>query len=36
MRLKLKSFVKIDLRIDYAYAVDTGDTKIYAGTKEAF
>ena len=36
LRLKLKSFVKIDLRIDYAYAVDTGDTKIYAGTKEAF
>lgn len=36
LRLKLKSFVKIDLRIDYAYAVDTGDTKVYAGTKEAF
>lgn len=36
LRLKLKSFVKIDLRIDYAYAVDTGETKVYAGTKEAF
>ena len=36
LRLKLKSFVKIDLRVDYAYAVDTGETKVYAGTKETF
>jgi outer membrane protein assembly factor BamA len=36
LRLKLKSFVKIDLRVDYAYAVETGDTKVYAGTKEQF
>ena len=36
LRIKLKSFVKIDLRIDYAYAVDTGDTKVYAGTREVF
>jgi outer membrane protein assembly factor BamA len=36
LRLKLKSFVNIDLRVDYAYAIDTGETKVYAGTKEAF
>jgi hemolysin activation/secretion protein len=36
LRLKLKSFVKIDLRVDYAYAPDTGDKKVYAGTKEVF
>lgn len=36
LRWKLKSFVKLDLRVDYAYNVDTGDTKAYAGTKEAF
>ena len=36
LRLKLKSFVKIDLRIDYAYAVGTGESKVYAGTREVF
>ncbi len=36
LRLKLKSFVKIELRVDYAYAVETGETKVYAGTKEPF
>ncbi len=35
-RLRLKSFVKIDLRVDAAYAYDTGEWKIFAGTKEVF
>jgi outer membrane protein assembly factor BamA len=36
LRLKLRSFVKLEMRVDYAYAVDTGETKVYAGTKEPF
>lgn len=36
LRLKLRSFVKIELRVDYAYAVESGETKVYAGTKEQF
>ncbi len=36
LRLKLRSFVKIELRVDYAYALETGETKVYAGTKEPF
>ncbi len=36
LQLKLKSFVKIDLHVDYAYAVETGKTKVYAGTREQF
>ena len=36
LRLRLKSFVKIDLRVDVAYAYDTGEYKVFAGTKEAF
>lgn len=36
LQLKLKSFVKIDLRVDYAYALETGKTKVYAGTREQF
>ena len=35
-RLRLKSFVKIDLRVDAAYAYDTGEYKIFAGTREVF
>ena len=35
-RLRLKSFVKIDLRVDAAYAYDTGEYKIFAGTREIF
>jgi outer membrane protein assembly factor BamA len=36
LRLRLKSFVKIDLRLDVAYVYETGDYKVFAGTKEAF
>jgi outer membrane protein assembly factor BamA len=36
LRLRLKSFVKIDLRVDVAYAYDTGEYKVFAGTKEVF
>ncbi len=36
LRLRLKSFVKIDLRVDIAYAYDTGEYKVFAGTKEIF
>lgn len=35
-RLRLKSFVKIDLRVDAAYVYDTGEYKIFAGTREVF
>jgi outer membrane protein assembly factor BamA len=35
-RLRLKSFVKIDLRVDVAYSYDTGEYKVFAGTKEVF
>ena len=36
LRLRLKSFVKIDLRVDVAYSFDTGAYKVFAGTKEIF
>jgi len=36
LRLRLKSFVKIDLRVDAAYTYDTGVWKYTAGTKEMF
>ena len=36
LQLKLKSFVKIELHIDYAYALETGKTKVYAGSREQF
>ncbi len=36
LRWKLKSFVNVTLRVEAAYAFDTGETKIYAGTKETF
>jgi outer membrane protein assembly factor BamA len=36
LRFRLKSFVNIELRVDVAYAYDTGQYKIIAGTKEAF
>ncbi len=36
IRLRLKSFVKIDLRVDASYAYDTGKYKIFAGTREVF
>lgn len=36
LRWKLKSFVKTDLRIDVAYAVETGSTKTIVTTREMF
>jgi len=36
LRLRLKSFVKIDLRVDVSYAYDTGEVKVFAGSKEMF
>jgi outer membrane protein assembly factor BamA len=36
LRLRLKAFVKIDLRVDAAYAYDVGEFKVFAGTKEMF
>lgn len=36
LRYKVKSFVKLDLRVDAVYAFETGDTRVYAATKEVF
>jgi hypothetical protein len=36
LRWKLKSYVKTDLNIDYAYAPDSGFSKIYASTSLIF
>ena len=36
LRVALKWFVKIQLRLDYGYALDGGEHKVYAGTKDAF
>lgn len=36
LRVRVKSLVKIDLRVDAAYAPETGDWTYYAGTKELF
>ena len=33
LRWKIKSFVKLDLRVDVAYAFDTGETRVYAGAR---
>ena len=35
-RWRLKSFIKIDLRVDAAYAHDIGEWRYFAGTKEIF
>ena len=35
-RLRLKAFVKIDLRVDAAYAHDSGEWRYFAGTRETF
>lgn len=35
-RLRLKSFVKIDLRVDVAWNPETGDTQVFAGTRDIF
>lgn len=36
LRLRLKAFVKLDLRLDMAYAYDTGNTRVFLGTGEVF
>jgi outer membrane protein assembly factor BamA len=36
LRLRLKSFVKIDLRLDVAYAPEIDATRVFLGTKEMF
>lgn len=36
LRYVLKSFVNIQLRLDYGYALDGGSSKTYAGTKDTF
>jgi outer membrane protein assembly factor BamA len=36
LRWRIKTFVKLELRADAAYATDTGDTKFYAGTSSTF
>ena len=36
IRFKIKTFVKLDLRVDVAYNADTGDTEVYAGTRNTF
>ena len=36
LRLKLRSFVKVDLRLDVAYGIDSHLTKVYASSSEMF
>lgn len=36
LRYSIQSFVKIQLRLDAGYAVETGGYKIYVGTKDTF
>ena len=36
LRLRLKAFVNIDLRLDAAYSRETGEFRYFAGTKELF
>jgi outer membrane protein assembly factor BamA len=36
LRWKVKTFVKVDVRVDAAYATDTGDNKFYVGTDSTF
>lgn len=36
LRFRLKSFVKIDLRLDVAWSPDSGETRAFLGTKELF
>lgn len=36
LRLRLKAFVKVDLRLDVAYAPETGTTRAFLGTREMF
>lgn len=36
LRMTLESFVKIQLRLDYGYALRSGDSKGYAGSKDTF
>ncbi len=36
LRLRLKVFVKVDLRLDVAYAPETSRTRVFLGTREMF
>ena len=36
LRLRVKSFVKFNLRMDASYAYDTGEYRLFAGTSEVF
>lgn len=36
LRLRLKAFVKVDLRLDVAYAPETNQTRAFLGTREMF
>jgi outer membrane protein assembly factor BamA len=36
LRWKIKTYVKLDVRVDAAYAPDTGDSKLYVGTNSTF
>ncbi len=36
LRWRVQSFVDVTLRVDTAYAVDTGETKLYASTSSSF
>ncbi|MCG5500912.1 BamA/TamA family outer membrane protein [Ectothiorhodospira lacustris] len=36
MRINLRWFVRTHLRLDYAYAFTTGETRVYAGTSHTF
>jgi len=36
LRLRVKALVKVDLRLDVAYAPDTGLTRVFLGTREMF
>ncbi len=36
VRVKLKRFVRLDLRVDVAYNLESGETEFHAGTKNTF
>jgi outer membrane protein assembly factor BamA len=36
LRIRLKSFVRIQLRLDYAYGIDFHKQKVYGGTQDTF
>jgi outer membrane protein assembly factor BamA len=36
LRWNIKSFVKVDLRLDVAYGFDSGKTRVYAASRQMF